>query len=296
MRLSTFKTPKGKLWKMGGVSCLIHGALIVLFSLTPWDKVIEAQPPVYTVTLTSIVLPPPEPVVPASRREPRAERAKPVEKPTPLPPPKTKEPQKEEATDKAKSVKVKEKPFVQKPSLRRLPEEPDPVMEEIRRIQKKVARREESKKSEEPPPVVRPLPPPLPPLPPLPPSRPSTPPPSTPSPPVASNPSTPSSARLASLRERYFSMVWAKVKDEWKIPKDLEKEMVDLETIVVVGIGKGGKITECRIEKSSLNPQYDELAIRAVRRAEPFPDPREAGFEKIDDLWLRFTSRDYASY
>lgn len=292
MRPSRFDTPKGKLCKMGGISCLIHGALIVLFSLTPWDKVIEAQPPIYTVTLTSIVLPPSEPLAPATRPEPRGEKAKPLEKRSPLPPPKAKEPHKEEAVEKTKPLK--ERPLPKKPSLRNLPEEPDEATEAIRNIQKKLARREEPKKPQEPPPVVRPLPPPLPPLPPLPPSRPPAPSSNPPSP-IVSNPSPPSSPRLASLRDRYYSMVWAKVKDEWKIPKDVEKEMVDLETIVVVVIGKGGKITECYIEKSSHHPQYDELAMRAVRRAEPFPDPREVGLENVE-LGLRFTSGDYAKY
>jgi TonB family protein len=291
MRFSRFKTPKGKLWKMGGISCLIHGSLIALFSLTPWDKVIEAQPPVYTVTLTSIVLPPPEPVAPPLRAEPRVEKAKPVEKKSPPPPPKTREPQKE-VVEKAKPPK--EKPLPKKPSLRNLPLEPDEATEAIKKIQMKLARREEPKKPEEPPPVVRPLPPPLPPLPPLPPAKPPPPPSSTP-PPTVSNPSPPSAARLASLWDRYYSMVWAKVKDEWKIPKDVEKEMVDLETVIIVVIGRGGKIKECWIEKPSGHPQYDELAMRAVRRAEPLPDPREVSAESID-LGLRFTSGDYAKY
>ena len=291
MRFSRFKTPKGKFWKMGGISCLIHGTLIALLSLTPWDKVIEAQPPIYTVTLTSIVLPPLEPVASPLRSEPRVEKAKPVEKKSPPSPPKTREPQKE-VVEKAKPLK--EKPLLKKPSLRELPVGPDEATEAIKRIQTKLARREEPKKPEEPPPVVPPLPPPLPPLPPLPPARPPAPPSSAP-PPTISNPSPPSAARLASLRERYYSMVWAKVKDVWKIPKDVEKEMVDLETVIVVVIGRGGKIKECWTEKPSGHPLYDELAMRAVRRAEPLPDPREVSAESID-LGLRFTSGDYGKY
>lgn len=294
MKFPKLKTPKGKLWKMGGISCLIHAALIALFSLTPWDKVIEAQPPVYTVTLTSLVLPPPEPPARPVRPEPRVEKAKPVEKRTHLPPPKTREPRKEEVVERTKPLKVKERPHTERPSLRKLPEEPDEVAEAIKRIQKRLARREEPKKSEEPPPSVRPLAAPLPPLPPIPPPRPPTPPSSSP-PPAVSNPSPPSAARLALLRDRYYSLVWAKIKDEWKIPKDVEKEMVDLETILVVVIGRGGNLLKCEIDKSSGHPQYDELAIRAVRRAEPLPDPKEVGAEKIE-IGLRFTSREYNKY
>ena len=78
---------KAKLLKMGGISFLIHAALIAVFSLVPWHTIIQAQPTVYSVTLTSIALPAPEPVRPVPPPEAKPE-PKPVPKPEPKPEPK----------------------------------------------------------------------------------------------------------------------------------------------------------------------------------------------------------------
>ena len=46
--------------------------------------------------------------------------------------------------------------------------------------------------------------------------------------------------------------------------------MVDLETIIVLIIERGGKIQKSRFEKKSGNALYDQSAIRAIKKQNPY--------------------------
>jgi colicin import membrane protein len=96
-----------------------------------------------------------------------------------------------------------------------------------------------------------------------------------------------------SKRNEYYGWIWAKIKEEWKIPENLFKEMVDLETIIIVIISKDGRIQKYSYDKRSGNPQYDEVAMRAIKKAEPLPPiPKELN-EDTMEIGLRFTPEDY---
>jgi TonB family protein len=261
------------LFKMGGISLGIHLVLIVLLSLNPWPMIVKAQPTIYAVSLVSVPLP--EPNVP----EPN------VPKPTPPPAPKeeipkpVKKPKKDDIVEKVKkpSKKVEkpkeEKPKEEKVSLKHLQE----ALEEIRKkvaleeIQKRVSRRE---RTEERPTVTPPVTPPVTPL-------------MTP-PPTPSITSSKTSPRLESKLNEYYQKVWAKIKEEWTIPENLLKEMVDLETIIVLIIEKDGKIQRSWFEKKSGNDLYDQTAMRAIKKAEPFPPiPKELSEDTLE-IGIRF--------
>ncbi len=84
-------------------------------------------------------------------------------------------------------------------------------------------------------------------------------------------------------------MIWSKVKQEWTVPGSVITKKDELETIVVIVIDKQGKIQKTWIEKKSGNNIYDQTAMRAIKKAEPFPPlPKELG-ENPFELALRFT-------
>jgi TonB family protein len=241
---------------MGGVSLLLHIALVILLSLNPWPMIIKVQPTAYTVTLMPISIQEPEiqkPIPPPGVKE---EIPKPIEKP------KIDKPKKDDIVEKIK------KPQKEKVELKHLQE----AIEEIRKkvaldeIQKRVARRE---KAQERPAVVSP------------------PTPIVPSPtPMVSSPKPPPSMEFK-LNE-YYSMIWAKIKEAWTIPENLLKEMVDIETVIVVIIERDGKIQKCWFEKKSGNDLYDQMAMRAIKKAEPLPPiPKELN-EKTLEIGIRF--------
>jgi colicin import membrane protein len=239
------RPPKiGRLLKMGGVSLLLHIALVAFFSLNPWPTIIKIQPTAYTVTLMPISIQEPEiqkPIPPPSVKE---EKPKPIEKP-----------KKDDIVEKIKKTKK------EKVDLKHLQE----VIEEIRKkvaldeIQKRVARRE---KAEERAAVV------------------------SPSAPMVSSPKT--SPSMESKLNEYYSLIWAKIKEAWTIPENLLKEMVDLETVIVIIIERDGKIQKCWFEKKSGNALYDQMAMRAIKKAEPLPPIPKEFNEKTLEIGIRF--------
>jgi colicin import membrane protein len=69
----------------------------------------------------------------------------------------------------------------------------------------------------------------------------------------------------------YAGLVETKVKGEWVIPENLSKAHGNLEAIIVVIIDRAGKVQKSRFEKKSGNELYDQSAMRAIKKAEPFP-------------------------
>lgn len=115
------------LLKMGGISLILHIALVALLSLNPWSSIVKIRPTAYTVTLMPITLPEPEIQKTSPPSEIKEESPKPIERP-----------KKDDIVEKIK------KPQKEKPSLKHLQE----AIEEIRKkaaldkIQERVARRE----------------------------------------------------------------------------------------------------------------------------------------------------------
>jgi colicin import membrane protein len=243
--MSSLRQPdRGGLLRMGGVSLVLHIALVLLPSLNPWPTIVKARPQAYTVTLMPISVQEPEiqktiplPVV-------KEERSKPIEK--------------RKRDDIIEKIK---KPEKEKVSLKHLQE----AIEEIRKkaaideIRKRVARHEKVDER----PIVA-----------------ST------NPPLTSSLKSPS--EWESKLNEYYSLIWAKIKETWTIPENLFKEMTDLETIVVITIERDGKIKKMWYEKKSNNAFYDQMAMRAIKKAEPLPPiPKEFG-ENTLEIGIRF--------
>jgi colicin import membrane protein len=77
-------------------------------------------------------------------------------------------------------------------------------------------------------------------------------------------------------QEEYYSLVWARIQEEWTLPESLPKARDQLETIVVVILSRDGRVQRSWIEKPSGQTLYDQAVMRAVKKAEPFPPfPRE---------------------
>jgi TonB family protein len=86
----------------------------------------------------------------------------------------------------------------------------------------------------------------------------------------------------------YYGMIWARIKKEWTLPENLPKGKIDLEAIIVVIIEKDGKVQKSWFEKRSGNALYDQMAMRAIKKAEPFPPiPKEFSDETFE-IGIRF--------
>ena len=86
----------------------------------------------------------------------------------------------------------------------------------------------------------------------------------------------------------YYSLIWAKIKQEWTLPEDLPKGKIDLEAVIVIVVEKGGKVQKSWFEKKSGNSLYDQMAMRAIKKAEPLPPiPRDIGEDSLE-IGIRF--------
>jgi TonB family protein len=251
MVFSKFQSPAENLLKMGGASILIHVALIVFFSLNPWPSILRTKSTPTIVTLMPLPLQAPEMIKSEPLVLPKEETPKPIEKVSPV--------------EKAKKDDIVEKkkkpPLHEKVSLNRLQE----AIEEIRKkaaldeIKKRIDRRE---RREERPMVA------------------------SPSLPVTST--LPKPSELESQLNQYYSLIWAKIKGAWTIPENLLKEKIDLETVIVLIIEKDGRIQKVWFEKKSGNELYDQMAMRAIKKAEPLPPiPKELN-ENVLEFGIRF--------
>lgn len=239
--------------KMLGVSLAIHIAFVVFLNINPWPTIAKVRPTAYTVTLMPVSLPEPQISKPPAPPVLKEEKSKPIEKAKPI-----EKPKKDDIVEKVKKPEKKtEEVEKKKESLKHLQE----ALEEIRKkvaldeIQKKVGHREPV---EEKPPLI--------------------PPPKV------------SSTLEFKLEEYYNKVVENKIKEEWTIPENLlkEKELVDLEAILVIIIEQNGKIQKWWFEKRSGNALYDQSAMRAIIKAEPLPPiPKELNKDRIE-FGIRF--------
>ncbi len=93
---------------------------------------------------------------------------------------------------------------------------------------------------------------------------------------------------LEAKLSEYYSLLWAKIKASWTIPENLLKEKVDLETIIVVIIDRNGAVQKSWFEKKSGNEVYDQMAMRAIKKAEPLPPIPKEWSEQTLEIGIRF--------
>ncbi len=249
------------LTRMLWISLALHVGLIAFVSLVRWPTLMKVRPTAYTVTLVPVSL---------QRAEPSVRRTEPASKkkePAPV--------KKDDIVEKVKKpIKKVEEPKETKESLKRLQE----ALEEIR---KKAALDEIRKKADKTePPKERPIV-----------NVPGVTPARTPSRVPMASSTAPAAAPDSRISE-YYSLVWAKIKEAWTLPDTLPRENLDLETVIIILIDRDGKIQKAWFEKQSGSPLYDQMAMRAIKKAGPLPPiPRELGESSLE-VGIRFIDED----
>lgn len=93
---------------------------------------------------------------------------------------------------------------------------------------------------------------------------------------------------MDSRLSEYYGRIWAQIKEEWTLPENLPQEKADLETIIVVIIERDGKIQKSWFEKKSGNSLYDQMAMRAIKKAEPLPPIPKEFSDDTFEIGIRF--------
>lgn len=91
--------------------------------------------------------------------------------------------------------------------------------------------------------------------------------------------------------QRYYAEIWARIQSQWAFPQSLSTKEA-LFCVVNVTITRSGAISDLHIDRRSGNRYFDDSAVKAVRKASPFPPlPADIGDRSID-LGIRFHSKD----
>lgn len=78
------------------------------------------------------------------------------------------------------------------------------------------------------------------------------------------------SAESSSRMDAYYALIWSRIKSQWALPRGIVQRD-NLEAVIEVKITRDGRVSSLGIEKSSGNRYFDDSAIKAVRKASPFP-------------------------
>jgi TolA protein len=90
--------------------------------------------------------------------------------------------------------------------------------------------------------------------------------------PQAKTPPSPSASGAVSSSQMnaYYALIWSRIKSQWALPRGI-LQSDNLEAIIDVKILRDGTVSRLEIEKSSGNRYFDQSAVKAVRKASPFP-------------------------
>jgi colicin import membrane protein len=100
-----------------------------------------------------------------------------------------------------------------------------------------------------------------------------------------------SDAEINAQTNEYIGAVWSGVKQNWTMPQTLIPEK-NITTIIAVRISRSGALEYADFEKRSGNRYFDESALRAVKKSNPFPPLPHWVMEKSIEIGIRFNSAE----
>ena len=89
----------------------------------------------------------------------------------------------------------------------------------------------------------------------------------------------------------YYSVIWSRIREQWALPEGILPSDA-YETIITVTLLRNGTIADLAFEKKSGNKYFDESAIKAIKKASPFPALPEWLRESSIELGIRFHSSE----
>jgi len=108
---------------------------------------------------------------------------------------------------------------------------------------------------------------------------------------AASGRSSMSEAETNAQANEYIEAVWSKVKENWTVPQSLLPEK-NITAIIDVKISRNGALQYAGLEKRSGNRYFDDSALRAVKKASPFPPLPYWVRDNSIEIGIRFHSSE----
>jgi colicin import membrane protein len=90
----------------------------------------------------------------------------------------------------------------------------------------------------------------------------------------------------------YYSLIWSRIRGKWTLPQGiLPRE--NIEAIIQAKILKNGSVVDLSFEKRSGNRYFDESAMKAIKKASPFPPLPDSIRDNNIDVGIRFHSMEF---
>jgi TonB family protein len=86
----------------------------------------------------------------------------------------------------------------------------------------------------------------------------------------------------------HANMVQAKIKQDWVLPQNFPRGKNPLAAVIVIIIERDGRVQKSWFEKKSGNDAYDQMAMRAIKKAEPLPPFLKGMTENTTAVGIRF--------
>ncbi len=97
-------------------------------------------------------------------------------------------------------------------------------------------------------------------------------------------------AEMSALMQAYYTQIWKAIKGHWTI-SPLHVPKGNISATLIVKLAANGSVMESSFEDRSGNNQFDESAVRAIKKASPFP-PLPEWVKGGIEIGIRFHSAD----
>jgi colicin import membrane protein len=99
-------------------------------------------------------------------------------------------------------------------------------------------------------------------------------------------------AEFRARMNAYYVLIWSRIKGKWALPQGiLPRENIN--AIIQARILKNGTVVDLNYEKYSGNRYFDESAMKAIKKASPFPPLPEWIKDSSVEVGIRFHSSEF---
>ncbi len=90
----------------------------------------------------------------------------------------------------------------------------------------------------------------------------------------------------------YYTLIWSRIKGKWALPQGILPK-TNIEAIIQARILKNGAVADLGFEKHSGNRYFDESAMKAIKKASPFPPLPQWIKDNSIAVGIRFHSSEF---
>ena len=99
-------------------------------------------------------------------------------------------------------------------------------------------------------------------------------------------------ADFSAKMNAYYTVIWSRIRGKWVLPQGiLPRE--NIYAVIQARILKNGMVADLNFEKYSGNRYFDESAMKAIKKASPFPPLPDSIKDNSIEVGIRFHSSEF---